>query len=109
LDLGAKMCGVELDIRPSESGSSLRVRVKPRASKSRIVGTREGMLEVAVAAPPVDGEANAELLRLLGRELGVRKSGIRIASGEASREKLVHVELAPESLLRALAKLEPCR
>jgi len=36
--------------------------VKPRASKSRILGVREGMLEVALAAPPVDGEANAELI-----------------------------------------------
>ena len=43
----------------------LKVRVKPRASKSRVLGTRDGVLEVAVAAPPVDGAANEELVRTL--------------------------------------------
>lgn len=88
-----------------EAGASLRVRVKPKASKSRIVGMREGTLEVAVAAPPVDGEANAELVRFLAKELGVPKSGIRIASGEGSREKRLQIALAPADLERVLAKL----
>lgn len=99
------MRGVDLDLRATESGSRLRVKVKPRASRSRIVGVRSGMLEVAIAAPPVDGEANAELIRVLGRALGVNKSGIRIVSGEASREKLVQIALGAEELERALAKL----
>jgi uncharacterized protein (TIGR00251 family) len=99
------MRGVDLDLRATESGSRLRVRVKPRASKSRIVGVRSGMLEVAIAAPPVDGEANAELIRVLGRELGVKKSGIVIVSGQASREKLVQIAMSADELERALAKL----
>jgi uncharacterized protein (TIGR00251 family) len=99
------MRGVDLDLRAAGSGSRLRVKVKPRASKSRIVGVRSGMLEVAIAAPPVDGEANAELIRVLGRALGVRKSGIVIVSGEASREKLVEIALGAEALERALVEL----
>lgn len=99
------MPGVDLDVRPNEAGASVRVRVKPRASKSRIVGIRGGMLEVAVAAPPVDGEANAELIRVLAKELGLPKSGVRIASGEGSREKRVQIALEPAELERLLAKL----
>ena len=71
----------------------IRVRVKPRASKSRILPLREaeGVLEVAVAAPPVDGEANSELIRTLAAALGCAKSAIEIVSGPGSRSKLVAI------------------
>jgi uncharacterized protein (TIGR00251 family) len=67
----------------------IRVRVKPHAAKSRILGVREGALEVAVAAPPADGEANSELIRLLAALLECGKSTIEIVSGGGSRSKLV--------------------
>lgn len=69
----------------------IRVRVKPRASKSRIIGEREGVLELALAAPPVDGEANAELISLLATVLRCGKSSIEIVSGTGSRSKLVSI------------------
>lgn len=69
----------------------IRVRVKPRASKSRILGLREGVLEVAVRAPPVDGEANGELIRTLASAIGCGKSAIEIVSGAGSRGKLVSI------------------
>ena len=77
-----------------------RVRVKPRASKSRILGLREGALEVAVAAPPVDGEANSELIRTLASALGCGKSALEIVSGEGSRSKLVSITGLTEAELR---------
>ena len=43
----------------------IRVRVKPRASRSRVLGGRDGVLELSLAAPPVDGAANEELIRTL--------------------------------------------
>jgi uncharacterized protein (TIGR00251 family) len=69
----------------------LRVRVQPRASRPGLVGARAGALLVRVAAPPVEGAANEALLRLLGRELGVAPSAIRILRGAAGREKLLSV------------------
>jgi uncharacterized protein (TIGR00251 family) len=69
----------------------IRVRVKPRASKSRILGPRAGVLEISVAAPPVDGEANLELIRTLAAALGCPKSAIEIVSGPGSRSKLVAI------------------
>jgi uncharacterized protein (TIGR00251 family) len=75
----------------------LRVRVKPRASKSRVLGWKGDELEVAVAAPPVDGEANAELIRTLAAHFAVAKSEIEIISGASSRSKLVRFRVPPAS------------
>jgi uncharacterized protein len=74
-----------------DRGARLRVRVKTRAAKSRVLGVRNGELEVAVAAPPVDGAANEELVRTLARHFDVPKSTISIESGGASRSKLVRL------------------
>ena len=79
----------------------IRVRVKPRASKTLVLGIREGLLEVAIAAPPVDGEANSELIRALAHELRLAKSAIEIISGEGSRSKLVSIAGLTEAELRA--------
>jgi uncharacterized protein (TIGR00251 family) len=78
----------------------LRVFVKPRAGKSRVCGVREGVLEVALAAPPVDGAANAELLQTVARVLGVAKSSVQLVSGERSRTKLLAVTGVTEDALR---------
>ena len=83
----------------------IRVRVKPRASKSRILGVREGALELSLAAPPVDGEANSELIRILALALGCGKSALEIVSGAGSRSKLVSIVGFTEAEL--LAKLNP--
>jgi hypothetical protein len=59
----------------------IEVLVKPRASRSRVLGVREGLLEVAVAAPPVDGAANDALLVCLADFLEVGRSALTIARG----------------------------
>ncbi len=60
----------------------IAVRVVPRASKSEIVGMQEGVLKVRIASPPVDGAANAELVRVLAKHLGVARSTVAIVSGD---------------------------
>ena len=74
-----------------QRGARLRVRVKTRASKSRVLGVKGGELEVQVAAPPVDGAANAELLRTVAAHFGVPKSSVTLESGATSRSKLVRL------------------
>jgi len=93
-----------LDVEQRGSALRIRVRVKPRASKSRILPVRDGILEIALAAPPVDGEANAELIRTLAHTLGCGKSAIEIVTGAASRSKLVAI--VGLTLDELLAKLE---
>jgi uncharacterized protein (TIGR00251 family) len=63
------------------------------------------MLEIALAAPPVDGEANTELIRLLADTLGCGKSAIEIVTGAASRSKLVAIVGLRLTSAELLAKL----
>jgi hypothetical protein len=65
------------------------VRVKPRAARDEIAGEREGALLVRLTAPPVEGEANAALVRLLSRALGLPPSSIVIAQGAKGRDKVL--------------------
>ena len=75
------------------------VRVVPRASRSEIVGEHDGALRVRIAAPPVDGAANDELVRLLARAFGVARGAIEIAAGHASKLKTVRVTGGQPSVL----------
>lgn len=70
---------------------TLRVLVQPRASRSEIVGPHGDALKVRLAAPPVDGAANEELVRLLAKEYGVPKGAVEIIGGLASRRKTVRI------------------
>jgi uncharacterized protein (TIGR00251 family) len=72
-------------------GAVLELLVQPRASRTRAVGEHDGRLKLQLAAPPVDGEANAALVEFLARALGVRKADVTIARGETGRRKTVRV------------------
>ena len=75
-------------------GCIIAIRVTPRSSRPGIGGWRAGAdgrqeLDVRVAAAPADGEANAAVIKLLAKELGVPKGSIEIVSGETGRHKRV--------------------
>jgi hypothetical protein len=89
----------------SHKSVPIRVWVKPRARTSRVLGLRGGVLEVAVAAPPTDGRANEELVRVLARHFGVPASAVSIVSGAGGRSKLVALSLDDAALRRKLAEL----
>lgn len=85
----------------------LRVRLTPRGGRDRIdgwAGDADGgrVLKVRVAAPPVDGAANAAMVALLAKALGVSKSAVRIAAGGTSRTKMVEVDGDPAELAARL-------
>jgi uncharacterized protein len=80
-----------IDVREAKAGASLRVRVKPRAARDELAGEREGALLVRLMAPPVEGEANAALVRLLARALGLAPSALTIAQGARGRDKVLVV------------------
>ena len=67
------------------------VRVVPRASKSEIAGEHDGALKVRIASPPVDGAANAELIKLLAKTFGVSKNAVEIIGGQTSKTKQVKI------------------
>ena len=79
------------------------VRVVPRASKSEIVGEHDGALKVRIASPPVDGAANAELIKLLAKTFGVTKSAVEIIGGQTSKTKQVKIsDVVGEKLITIL-------
>lgn len=80
-----------LAITERSGGSRMSVHVRPRSSRSAILGVREGALEVALTSPPADGAANAELLGMLAKALGVRRGDLGIAVGMSSRNKVIDV------------------
>jgi len=73
-------------------GSALAVRVTPRASRNQIVEVLgDGTIKVHIAAPPVDGEANEELIKFLASVLNIPKSRLEIVAGQTGRDKLISV------------------
>jgi uncharacterized protein len=85
----------------------IAVRVTPRAAKPGIGGWRDAgegrsELEVRVAAAPADGAANAEVVALLAKRLGLAKRDVTIAGGETSRHKRVRIGLSIDEFMRRI-------
>ncbi len=75
-----------------QQGSALAVRVIPNAPKTEIKAIMDdGTIKVKVAAPPVDGKANAVLITYLAKILRVSESQIEVVAGQKSRNKLISV------------------
>lgn len=74
----------------------LTVRVIPNASRSEIVGYRDGAWVIRLAAPPVEGKANAALIRFLADTLGLAPSEIDIVKGFSSKTKILDVPLSSD-------------
>jgi uncharacterized protein (TIGR00251 family) len=80
------------------------VRVVPRAARSSLSGEHDGALRVRIAAPPVDGAANEELVRVLAEALCVPRRDVEIANGHSSKIKQVRARGATRELLESLAQ-----
>jgi uncharacterized protein (TIGR00251 family) len=92
-----------------DSGASclLDVRAQPGAKRSGVVGTWNGHLKVAVRAPAEDGRANAEVLEVLARALGLKGAALELVRGERARLKRVRIACAADVVrARLLSQLE---
>jgi hypothetical protein len=80
-----------------------RIRLQPRARRDEVVGERAGAIVIRVAAPPLDGRANAALCAFGARAANVAPSRVSVVRGQTSRDKVVRVEgLAQDALQAAL-------
>ena len=70
----------------------LDVHIQPGAKRSEFAGEHGGRLRLRLAAPPVEGRANAALIAFLAEYFGVPRRNVRIAAGHKSRRKRVVVE-----------------
>jgi uncharacterized protein (TIGR00251 family) len=80
--------------------ADIEVRVIPRARRDELGGERGGRVVVRLTAPPVDGAANAALVRFIARRAGVPKGRVSIVRGQTSRDKLVRVVGLSDAELR---------
>lgn len=87
--------------------ATLAVHVHPKSAENAILGWRSSAdnkaeLSVKLTAAPTDGKANEALMKLLSKELGVPKSAIVIKSGQASRHKILVINVEQAVLDEAL-------
>ncbi len=83
----------------------ITVHVQPNATQNRVAGFRDGVLRVNIAAPPIKGKANQELVKFLSSLLGVSKNSLSIEKGMTSKKKTIAVkELVQDHVLRLLEK-----
>lgn len=68
------------------------IEVKPRASRTRVLEATPEAIRIALAAPPVDGAANQELVRFLARTLQVPKRAVRLVRGDLARHKQLEID-----------------
>ena len=69
------------------AGLRLRIFLQPKASRDQIVGLHDNELKITITAPPVEGAANAHLLKFLSKLFKVPKSTILLEKGELQRHK----------------------
>lgn len=67
------------------------MRVHPNATRNELAGFSGGVLRVKVAAPPVKGKANKELIAFLAQKLGLSKGDLTILKGHTSRNKVISI------------------
>jgi len=82
---------------------TLDILVQPRASRAKIGPMHDGRLKVAVTAPPVDGEANAAVVELIARRLGIARGDIEVIAGAGSRRKTLRIANATAAQIAGLA------
>jgi hypothetical protein len=90
-------------LQPTPAGVELRVLVQPRASRSELAGIQGDELKLRLAAPPVDGAANAACCAFFAKLCRLPKSAVTLTAGTASRHKrLLLKEADPVELLGLL-------
>jgi uncharacterized protein (TIGR00251 family) len=73
------------------SPTILSVHVQPRASRTEVSGWHGDAVKIRLAAPPVDGAANAALIAFLAERLGVPRAAVTVVAGATARRKRVAI------------------
>jgi uncharacterized protein len=94
-----------IEVHDTPAGAAFAVKVQPRAPKNAVTGELGGVLKLALTAPPVEGKANEACIEFLANLLKVPRSSVTIASGIASRRKVIRVAgLTAEMVCRQLER-----
>ena len=87
-------------LRSSGSACVLDISAVPGAKRTEVVGLHDGALRLRLAAPPVDGKANDEIVAWLAKSLGLPRRDVQLLRGPTSRRKQIQID-APEAVVNA--------
>lgn len=85
-------------------GSELRVQVVPNASRTVCAGLHDGALRIRLAAPAIEGRANAALIAWLSKSLRLPRRSVQLVTGDTARRKRVALACPPELVLEWLER-----
>lgn len=90
-----------------DKGVTLRLHIQPGAKNTGVAGLHGEALKIRLAAPPVEGKANACLLAFLAEQLGVAKAAVSLLSGDSSRAKRVRIDGVAATFVKARLDVDP--
>lgn len=93
-----------MNLKEHDGAVTFDVLVQPRASRAKVGPLHDGRLKVAVTSPPVDGEANAAVIELIAKTLGVARSAVEVIAGTSSRRKTIKVRGVARAAVEELAR-----
>ncbi len=99
--------GGELELTPCPGGTRLRLRVKPKARTTAIVGVHGGALKLSVTAAAERGKANREVIEFLANTLGLPFDAVTIVKGKTSQDKVVEIALNVAAVCAGFVTLDP--
>ena len=91
-------------VSQTADGLVLRLYIQPKASRDSIIGLHGDEIKVAITAPPIDGKANAHLVKYLAKQFRVAKSQVVVEKGELGRHKQVKI-IDPQQIPTEVAAL----
>jgi uncharacterized protein (TIGR00251 family) len=92
-----------VQVQDTPAGACFAVKLHPRAKKNAITGEIGDALKLSLTAPPIDGRANQACIEFFANLLKVPRSSVTIASGEASRNKVIRIAgLSAEDMKKRL-------
>ncbi|MEA1964226.1 MAG: DUF167 family protein [Candidatus Aerophobetes bacterium] len=94
-----------MQVRETEDGVIFKVKVQPKASKNEAAGLHQDALKIRLTASPVEGKANEALIDFLSGWLQVKKSQVKIISGQLSKLKAVKVVGEGKDLIQKIKKM----
>lgn len=91
-------------VLPVEDGLAIRLYIQPKASRDQIIGLHGDEIKVAITSPPVDGQANAHLIKFFAKKFKVTRSNVTLEKGELGRHKQLRI-INPQQIPAVVAAL----
>jgi uncharacterized protein (TIGR00251 family) len=80
-----------IEVNEKNGTVTFKIRAQPRASKTEMIGEYAGALKLRIAAPPVDGKANEEVIKFFSKLFDVPNRNVEIVSGDSARDKIIRI------------------